>query len=137
MSKFYVRSVVTSGDCTLARSAVKTILVNPTTVAGTITGARSVCSGGGTTLKLVSNVGATIQWQYSTDGESYSNVPTTTVGTAPTFATTSTSGITASYIVKNVTQSTWFKASVRSGLCNAEETAPVQVIVGTSVAGPL
>jgi hypothetical protein len=137
LSKFYVRSVVTSGDCTLARSAVKTIIVNPTTVAGTITGARSVCSGGGTTLKLVSNVGTTIQWQYSTDGESYSNVPTTTVGTAPTFATTSTSGITASYIVTNVTQSTWFKARVTSGLCTAEETAPVQVIVGTSVAGTI
>lgn len=136
-SKFYIRAKITSGACTTAYSATKTIVVNPTTVSGTITGARSVCSGGGTTLKLVSNVGTTIQWQYSTDGESYSNVPTTKVGTAPTFATTSTSGITASYIVKNVTQSTWFKASVRSGLCTAEETAPVQVIVGTSVAGTI
>ena len=132
----YVRAVVTNGICSAATTAIKTIVVNPTTLAGTITGAGTVCSGGGATLKLVSNVG-TVQWKYSTDGISYTNVPTTTIGTAATFATTSTSGTTTTYIVSNVTLSTWFKATVKSGLCNTEETAPVQVIVGTSVAGNL
>ena len=132
----YIRAVVTNGICSPAATAIKTIVVNPTTLAGTITGARTVCSGGGATLKLVSNVGI-IQWKYSTDGVSYTNVPTTTLGTAATFATTSTSGATTTYIVSNVIQSTWFKATVKSGLCNTEETAPVQVIVGTSVAGNL
>jgi alpha-tubulin suppressor-like RCC1 family protein len=133
----YIRAVVTSGTCAPAITAVKTIVVNPTTVAGNITGAGTICPLGGATLKLVSNVGNTIQWKYSTDGVNYFNVPTTTVGTATAFGTTSTSGITTTYVVNNVTQSTWFKATVKSGLCNTLETTPVQVIVGTSVAGNL
>ena len=131
----YIRAVVTSGTCAPAITAVKTIVVNPTTVAGNITGAGTICPLGSATLKLVSNVGNTIQWKYSTDGVNYFNVPTTTVGTATAFGTTSTSGITTTYVVNNVAQSTWFKATVKSGLCNTEETAPVQVIVGASVAG--
>ena len=137
VNKSYRVIVFNSCNATSATTAVKTIVVNPTTVAGTITGAGTVCTGGGATLKLVSNVGTTIQWKYSVDGVSYTNVPTTTLGTATSFATTSTSGITATYIVTNVTQSTWFKATVKSGLCNTEEAAPVQVIVGTTVAGNL
>ena len=131
----YIRAVVTSGICAPAITAVKTIVVNPTTVAGNITGAGTICPLGGATLKLVSNVGNTIQWKYSTDGVNYFNVPTTTVGTATAFGTTSTSGITTTYVVNNVAQSTWFKATVKSGRCNIVETTPVQVVVGASVAG--
>ncbi|WP_146739578.1 T9SS type A sorting domain-containing protein, partial [Flavobacterium aciduliphilum] len=135
--KFYVRNVVTSGDCTLSRSAVKTITVNPLSVAGTISGAGMVCSGGGTTLKLTGNVG-TIQWQYSTDGSTYVNVPTATVGSASTFTTTSVNGTSATYVLTNVTDATYFRAAVTSGACSVSYTTPVQMVIGTdAVAGTL
>jgi hypothetical protein len=133
--KFYVRSVVTSGACTQARSAVKTITVNPLSVAGTVTGAGIVCSGGGATLKLAGNVG-TIQWEYSADGVDYVNVPTATVGSASTFSTTSATGTSATYVLTNVTAGTYFRAKVTSGACSASYTTPVQMVIGTeAVAG--
>jgi hypothetical protein len=136
LSKFYVRTVVTSGDCTIARSAVKTILVNPTSVAGTVTGGGTVCNSGlAGTLKLAGNTG-TIQWQYSTDGVNYTNAPKATAGTAPTFTTTSASSIAATYVVSNVTSDTYFRALVTSGACSSAVSNAVQYVVGTAaVAG--
>lgn len=136
LSKFYVRTVVTSGNCTIARSAVKTIIVNPTSVAGTVTGGGTVCNSGlAGTLKLAGNTG-TIQWQYSTDGVNYINAPKATAGTAPTFTTTSASSIAATYVVSNVTADTYFRALVTSGACSSAVSNAVQYVVGTSaVAG--
>jgi hypothetical protein len=135
LSKFYVRTVVTSGDCTIARSAVKTILVNPTSVGGTVTGGGTVCNSGlAGTLKLAGNTG-TIQWQYSTDGVNYTNAPSST-GTAPTFTTTSANSTAATYIVSNVTSDTYFRALVTSGACSSAVSNAVQYVVGTAaVAG--
>jgi hypothetical protein len=136
LSKFYVRTVVTSGDCTMARSAVKTVLVNPTSVAGTVTGGGTVCSSGiAGTLKLAGNIG-TIQWQYSTDGTNYTDAPSATVGTAVTFTTTSATSKAATYIVSNVTSDTYFRAVVTSGACSSLISNAVQYVVGTAaVAG--
>jgi hypothetical protein len=133
--KFYVRSVVTSGACTQARSAVRTVTVDPTSVAGTVTGAGIVCSGGGATLRLAGNVGL-IQWEYSADGVDYVNVPTATVGSASSFSTTSANGTSATYVLTNVTAGTYFRAKVTSGSCSASYTTPVQMVIGTeAVAG--
>ena len=131
LSKFYVRSMVTSGSCTSAFSAVKTITVNPTSVGGTVRGGGTVCSSGlAGTLTLVGNTG-TIQWQYSTDGgATYTNAPSST-GTAPTFTTTST-GIAATYIVSNVTADTYFRASVTSGACSSTTSTAVSFLVATA-----
>jgi hypothetical protein len=135
LSKFYVRTVVTSGNCTIARSAVKTILVNPTSVGGTVTGGGIVCnSGPAGTLKLAGNTG-TIQWQYSTDGVNYTNAPSAT-GTAATFTTTSANSTAATYVVANVTSDTYFRALVTSGACSSAVSNAVQYVVGTAaVAG--
>jgi hypothetical protein len=136
LSKFYVRTVVTSGDCTIARSAVKTILVNPTSVGGTVTGGGTVCNSGiAGTLKLAGNTG-TIQWQYSTDGVNYTNAPSATVGSAATFTTSSANSIAATYVVSNVTSDTYFRALVTSGACSSAVSNAVQYVVGTAaVAG--
>jgi len=135
LSKFYVRTVVTSGDCTIARSVAKTILVDPTSVGGTVTGGGTVCNSGlAGTLTLAGNTGA-IQWQYSTDGVNYTNAPSST-GTAPTFTTTSANSKAATYIVSNVTSATYFRALVTSGACSSAVSNAVQYVVGTSaVAG--
>ena len=138
LSKFYVRSVVLSGGCTLARSAVKTITVNPLSVAGTVTGGGTVCVAGGGTLSLVGNTG-TIQWQFSTDGSTYFNAPFTsaTLGYqnpngATTFTGASASAIAATYVVTGVNDTTYFRARVTSGVCSTAFTNVVSFTVGTS-----
>jgi hypothetical protein len=133
--KFYVRNVVSSGSCSTSSATPKTITIDPLSVAGTITGSSVVCSGEGKTLTLSGNVGK-IQWQYSTDGTSYANVPTSTAGNASTFSTTSLNGTSSTYILTNITSSTYFRAVVTSGTCSSSTTTPVQMIVGTrAVAG--
>ena len=131
LSKFYIRSMVTSGSCTAAYSAVKTITVNPTSVGGTVTGGGTVCNSGlAGTLKLAGNTG-TIQWQYSTDGgATYTNAPSST-GTASSFTTTST-GTAATYIVSNVTADTYFRALVTSGACSSTVSNAKAFVVATA-----
>jgi len=135
LSKFYVRSRVTNGSCTAAFSTVKTITVNPLSVAGTLTGGGTVCNVGvAGILKMSGNTGG-IQWQYSTDGgETYTNAPSS-AGTAPTFSTTST-GIAATYIVSNVTADTYFRALVGTGACSsAVSNAVAYVVASSAIAG--
>ena len=133
MNKAY-RAVVTSNcDNTSATTAVKSIIVNPTTVAGTISGAGTVCSGGSGTLKLTGNVG-TLQWEYSTDGITYVNAPKSIAGQVSPFSTTSTSSTAVTYIVTNITQDLYFRARVVSGVCLVLYTNPVQFTIGTSAA---
>jgi len=129
-SSFYVRYVVTSGTCTIARSATKTIKVNPLSIGGTVTGGGTVCVSGGGTLKLTGNTG-TIQWQYSVGGTPYSNVPTGSA-TASTFGTTSTSGTASTYVVTNITGATSFRALVTSGVCSSTTSNVVQYVIGTN-----
>lgn len=147
LSKFYVRNVVYSGSCTMARSAVKTITVNPLTVAGTVSGGGVVCNNGGGTLKLTGQVGK-VQWEYSTDGVNFLTVPYwKTVAFVPTFfnpnnttvfTTPSSSGTATSYIVSNLTANTYFRARVTSGSCATEYSNVVQYTIGNNaVAGTI
>ena len=132
MHKAY-RAVVTStcGTTTTATTAVKLITVSPTTVAGTITGGGTVCSGGSGTIKLVGYVGM-LRWEYSTDGTTYQNAPIASVGQVTPFSTTSTSSTGAIYVVTNITQNLYFRARVVSGACSVLYAAPVQFTIGTS-----
>ena len=141
LSNFYVRSMITSGSCTAAYSAVKTITVNPTSVGGTVTGGGVVCSAGvAGTLKVTGYTG-TIQWQYSTDNSTWFNAPfNATSGYqnptgATTFATTSaTATAAASYIVTTVTAHTYFRALVTSGVCSSATSNVVEYVLGTAQA---
>lgn len=147
LSKFYVRNVVYSGSCTMAISAVKTITVNPLSVAGTVTGGGTVCTNGGGTLKVAGQVGK-IQWEYSTDGVTYLTVPYwKTVAFVPTFfnpnnttafTTPSSTGTATSYIVSNLTANTYFRAKITSGACSSVYTNVVYYQIGTAaVAGTI
>jgi hypothetical protein len=130
------RVVVTSGPCgnTTATSSTKTITVNPLSVAGAIAGGGTVCSPGSGTLKLAGYIGK-IQWEYSTDGVNYSNAPTATVGSAPTFTTTSTSATGGTYLVSGITASTYFRAKVTSGACSSAYATPVHYTIGANAVG--
>ena len=113
LSKFYVRNVVTSGNCTLARSAVKTITVNPLSVSGTVKGGGTICSGSSGTLS-VSGYTGTIQWQTSTNGTDFVNV----------------TGTAATYTATNITADTYFRAKITSGACSEAYSNAVQFTIG-------
>jgi hypothetical protein len=140
LSKFYVRSVVTSGTCTIARSAVKTITVTPLSVAGTIKGGGTLCVNGGATVSVTGNTGM-IQWQYSTDGITYMVAPYwKTVSGTPTyynasteFTTAASTGVAATYVFTNLNTSgsVYFRAKVTSGVCSETYTSSVEYVNGS------
>jgi hypothetical protein len=99
-------------------------------IAGTITGGGTFCSGSNKLLKIAGCNG-TIQWMYSTDGTNFMNVPKGSA-VAPTFATTSATGTASSYLVSNITGTTLFKAVVKSGACSTSETNVVKYTIATS-----
>jgi uncharacterized protein YjiK/2',3'-cyclic-nucleotide 2'-phosphodiesterase (5'-nucleotidase family) len=120
--KFYVRSVVTSGDCTLARSSVKTVTMDRVAVATTITGnagvttaLTAICTTATKTLTLGSGYFGTIQWQKSTTSatEGFEDIAG---ATARTYAASSTTE-------GNV----WFRVKMSSGLCSVVYSTSVNV----------
>jgi hypothetical protein len=120
-STFYVRSVVTSGNCSMARSTVKTITVSPLSVAGIATGAATICSGSNGKVQVVGATGS-IQWQSSADGINFVNVPTGLASAGTNYVSGSATAITATYLVNNITAETFFRAKITSGTCSSVYT---------------
>ena len=80
----------------------------------------TVCTGSGTTITLTGYTG-TIQWYSSTDGSTYNIV------SGQTSATLSTG---------TLTQKTWYRATVTSGVCSSANSSVATVDVSpTSVGG--
>jgi hypothetical protein len=97
--------------------------VNATSVAGSIAGATTVCSGtNSSTLTLSGNTG-TVQWQTSSNDTTFTNI----------------SGATsATYAVSNISATTYYRAVVTSGACASATTSSVTMNVNaTSVAGSI
>jgi len=115
-SKFYMRAKVTSGLCTSTYSAVKAVLVNPTSVGGTANGGGIICSGSGGTVKLTGRTG-TIQWLSSTNEMDYAPVPLAKA---------------ASLAITGLTMDTWYKAQVTSGMCASDLSNPIKFEIGTT-----
>jgi autotransporter-associated beta strand protein len=110
--KTWYRATVTSGVCGSADSSVATVDVSPTSVGGTATATlTTVCTGSGTTITLTDYTG-TIQWYSSTDGSTYNIV------SGQTSATLSTG---------NLTQKTWYRATVTSGVCSSANSSVATV----------
>ena len=133
LSTFYVRSVVTSGNCTIARSVVKTITVIPLSVAGTATGGGTICSGAKGTLALSGYTG-TIQWESSTDGTNYVNVPIGLATPATTYASGSATGTASTYLANAIKGDTYFRAKVTSGPCAVVYSNVIKYTIANVVA---
>jgi gliding motility-associated-like protein len=119
----YYRAVITSGVCPSAITAAVSISVSPTSVAGNISGATTVCSGTNSTVLTLSGNTGTIQWQSSIDNVTFTNI---------TGATAST------YTATNITATTYYRAVVSSGVCSPATTTAVTIIVNPiSVAGSI
>ena len=125
---YYYRAVLKSGACDSTTTQSVSVTVDPKSVAGTISGAATVCTGtNSTTLTLAGNTG-NIQWQSASPlaTSTYSNISGATL---------------TSYTASNLSATTFYKAVVTSGVCAAvTTTTPVGVTVSpiavaTSVTG--
>ncbi len=128
-SKFYVRSVVTS-NCTQSRSTVKTVLVKPVSVAGTVTGGALICSGSTGTVKVTGYTGA-VQWQSSADGTSFTDV----LVSDGVFSASSTS---ANFTPNSIVADTYYRAKITSSPCSEVYSNAVKYTIATgAIAGTL
>ena len=110
----YYKAVVTSGVCSSSESILATITVSPASVAGSISGATSVCAGtNSTTLSLSGNTGA-IQWQSSTDNVNFNAI----VGAT-----------SATYTVTNLTATKYYRVAVTNSVCSVANSASAVITV--------
>ena len=102
----YFRAVVTNGACSMTTTAPVKVMVYPKSLAGTIIGGDVfVCNGtNNTPLALVGYAGK-IQWQYSNDNVAFYNIP-------------SPLGNAFNYIVKNITNTKYYRVIVNNGGAN-------------------
>ncbi|MDF2438074.1 MAG: Ig-like protein [Bacteroidota bacterium] len=108
-------AIVKSGICNSMISNNVTITVTPVSVAGTISGAMPGCeSANGGTLTLAGNVGAVQNWESSIDGG---------------LTWTAIANTTSSQTYSNLTDTTWYRVIVQSGVCSADTSSAATVIV--------
>ncbi len=115
------RAEVKNGVCASATSDSATITVDPVAVGGTITGGATVCSSGNSGALTLSGYNTNvIQWESSTDG-----------GTSWSAITNTTSSET----YNNLTDTTWYRAIVGSGVCPNDTSSVATIYVDTVSVG--
>jgi hypothetical protein len=122
-----LRYTIDNRPCETTFSDVQ-VTVLPGAVAGSITGATSVCGRSATgLLTLVGHSGSIMRWETSTDNFVSTNLPIANTGTTQPFT--------------GLTRTTWYRAIVSSATCGGTRaTLPVRVEVAMpptpAVAGP-
>ncbi len=116
------RAVVQSGSCATDNSVFTTVTISPLTVAGTVTGGTTVCTGSTSgILTLAGYTGNIVRWESSVS-------PFTTWTPITNTSATYTSGV--------LSQTTQFRAVVQSGSCaNANSVFTTVTISPLTVAG--
>ncbi|MFZ4412736.1 MAG: gliding motility-associated C-terminal domain-containing protein, partial [Bacteroidales bacterium] len=110
----YYRAIVTSGVCVPDTSTIATVSISPATIAGTVTGGATVCSGiNATVLTLGTHTGTVVKWQSSLDGISWTDILISTT----------------TYTASNLTATTQFRTVVQSGVCNPANSIATTVTV--------
>ncbi len=120
---YVFRWTITNGACASSQDDV-TIVIDPATVPGTVSGTALVCYGNNSgTLNLNGYTGSIVRWEYSIDGGSgWINIANNT----------------NSYTYSNLTATTLFRASVQSGVCMEQFTNNVLVTINPlTVAGTI
>jgi len=119
----YYRVVVTSGVCAVSNSASSAVVVSATSLAGTVSGAGSVCSGTNSKTLTIAGYRGSLQWQSSSDNSTYTNLSGQTSTT---------------YTAVNLNATTYYRVVVTNGACSSVITSPVTIIVNpTAVAGTI
>ena len=132
----WYRADLTSGVCSVSRSNIVAINVSPKVIVKAITGASPVCYGvNNKVLTLAAGSVGSIQWQ-SASTNSTNELEWNNVGTS--LSATTTINPLQTYTAANLTQNTWYRVKLTSGLCTSANTLAVQVIVNlTSAVGTL
>lgn len=108
------RAIASNSGCKSDTSSTTTVLVDPRSDGGYISGVDAVCSGTNTTtLNAKAMVGGIAEWQTSSNGY------------APWTPISSTA--TTSYDINNLSQTTYFRTKVKSGVCAADYSATKSV----------
>jgi len=121
----YYRAVIKNGACDAVNSGIATITVDQPSVGGTVIGSTTVCTGtNSTTLALIGKTGTIQNWESSTD-----------IGfSSPTTISNTTNTIEAT----NLTATTYYRAVVKNGACDAANSSIATVTVDpTSVGGTI
>ncbi|MGZ4011515.1 MAG: PKD domain-containing protein [Flavisolibacter sp.] len=121
MDGYQYRAVLQSGVCSAVNSAAATLNVSAATNAGTLSSSRTVCSGSTSgSLSLSGYVGTIVRWESSTTGSDPWSPISNTVSTY-------TSGTLSGDI--------WFRAVVKSGVCDARTSNAVKITVQQPITG--
>ncbi|MFN8255395.1 MAG: DUF6443 domain-containing protein [Bacteroidales bacterium] len=117
----WFRATVKSGVCTEANSSNAVITVNPSSVGGTISGTKTICSGSNSgTLTLSGHTGTITKWQSSVNsGTSWTDISNTS----------------ASYTSGALSQTTWFRATVKSSTCPEANSGNAVITVNPASVG--
>jgi hypothetical protein len=111
----YYRAIVKSGTCPQDKSSLATITIDPTTLPGKVISSTTVCPGNNAgTLGLILYSGSILNWESSTD-----NFVTSTI-------IPNTSIIQA---YSNLNDTTWYRASIKSGVCAQDYSLPAKITV--------
>ena len=112
---YYVRA---EGDCNNTNCASVQVVVNPISVGGTLAESKTICAGSNSgLLSLTGNVGIVQRWESST---------TSAVAGFSTIG--ATAGLT-SYTSGALTQDTWYRVVVKSGVCSEATSNAIQITV--------
>jgi hypothetical protein len=107
-------------NCSTAPEA--TLTVDPASAGGAVGSAQTICSGStASALTLSGNTGSVVKWQKSTD-----NFVSNTTDIANTTTTLSPGALT---------QDTWYRAVVQSGVCASANSTPVKITVDVASVG--
>lgn len=117
----WFRAIVQSGQCTAASSIPVKITVNPTSVGGSVSAPQTICSGNSlnSNLALSGHTGSILRWERSTTSNFSSGV--STINNTSATLTIGTVGA--------LTQDTWFRAIVKSGVCAETNSDAVKITI--------
>lgn len=122
------RAVIQSGNCSTATSSITTVTVTQTSITNNIVtnnGAGEICNGNtpgllsGSAPQGGDGINYTYQWQQSTDGTTFTDI------------TSGNSFSNADYQAGSLTQTTYFRRAVSSGICTGITSSYSNIIMIT------
>lgn len=113
----YYRVVVKNGSCSAVNSSVVEVRTDPNSVSGTLSTPQTVClNTAPSALTLTGQTGNILRWEMSTSCATYT--PNTVINNT-----------TATYQPMALTETTCFRAVVKSGVCDEAVSIPLTITV--------
>ncbi len=121
----YYRVIVQNGVCPADTSTIDSIVVVPSAVAGVLSGGGQVCTGNNSTILVVAGTtGNIVKWQASTTANFSTGV-------------TDIASTNDSLTVTNLSTTTYYRVMVQNGICPADTSNSISIIVNQPAAAGL